>query len=132
MVITTYLNDFLNNFKTLYSDYDTVKTSIGITQTLDQKKSLNNLPAIIVENISFDSDTQLLTTSGTLYFDVYYIDIDKNANGYAKLEEDFLDNFVEYIKTLTNEVTIEGVVFEMSDEGDEFSVIVSCEAVIVL
>ena len=131
-MITTYLNNFLNDFKLNYTKYNKIKTSVGLTQALENRKNFADLPLILIENINFSGDTQLLSTSGTLSFDTIYFDVDKHNNGYIKIEEDFLNNFIEYIKTLNCEVTITNIEFELSDTDNEFGVTVSCESVISL
>ena len=131
-MITEYLNNFLNDFKNNYTQFNKIKTSVGLTQTLENRKNFADLPLILIEDINFSGDTELLTTTGTLSFDVIYFDIDKNNNGYIKIEEDFLNYFIEYIKTINCEVIITDISFEISDTDNEFGVTVSCESVISL
>jgi len=125
-MITQYLKDLLQDFKDKNPEFNKIKTSVGLTQTLENRKNFADLPLILIENINFSSD-DLLT--GTLSFDIMYFDIDKKYNGYEKLEQDFLEKFINYIKNYVCEINITNIEFEISDTDNEFGVIVSCDTV---
>jgi len=132
-MITSYLEQLIIDFKVDYPEFDKIKTSVGLTQALENRKNFADLPAMIIEDINFSSDNDLLEVSGDLTYNIYYVDVDKHKNGYVRLEEEFLNKMAAFIKSKKNEIRIENIEFTLSETDDnEFSVILSLSSSITL